>query len=380
MPKIRPAELMVRNSEQSCWKTCRFKWRLAYVHRLRSPRPSSPLRFGTMIHKVLEIRYPPGKERGPDPVKTVKRLYARHLRLTGEELPPVKIGRTDEEDSEVGYVPALDLAVAMLEGYVAEYGADEQYEVIAPEMTYQIDITDILRRHLFTAVGTFDGLLRDLFTGKLIFIEHKTGSGLDPFGAPTTLDEQSGSYLAFGNLFLREKGLLAPNEEVDYVLFNRLKKAFPSTGPFNSEGLKVNKPKKEVLVTMMKEFGRPIAKGMTVDQMIFDIWGVMPNVYDLGEVSKRQPGPLFKRELVYRGHAEQVAIITRFGQEAREMAAARDGRMATYKNPDRHCSWCEFRDLCELHEAGGDWKGMAKAMYQRWDPYAAHEIEQERVS
>lgn len=344
---VRPAELMVRNSEQSSFKTCRQMWHWGYGLRLKPNAPSSPLTFGTYIHACLERYYKPGTVRGPHPAITARRLHARYMQRYGRDLPRVKISGEDEW-GEPNYVDAVDLAVIVLEGYVERWLEDKdypdsRYEVISSEMTFQIDINDDRGKYLFTAVGTCDGLWRDLHTGKLIFLETKTGTGLEPFGAPTPLDEQSGFYISFCNLWLRAMGMIGPLDEVDYVLFNRLAKKTPDGRATDEQGRALNKN---------------------------------------GSVSKRQPPPRFKRELVYRGHDEQVNFIERMRQESREMRLVRAGKLDVYKNPGRHCNWCDFGPnkggMCEVHECGQDYLAIAEEMFHEWAPYSAHELKQER--
>ena len=60
------------------------------------------------------------------------------------------------------------------------------------------------------------------------------------------------------------------------------------------------------------------------------------------------------------------------------MRAMRQGTLDIIKHPgtlhNPHCNWCEFRDMCELHEAQQDYEAFAKAAYTTYDPYEQHEI------
>ena len=53
-----------------------------------------------------------------------------------------------------------------------------------------------------------------------------------------------------------------------------------------------------------------------------------------------------------------------------------------YKTPGplfmSNCKFCEFRDMCELHETGNDWEMFKEATYGNWDPYSDHEIIERR--
>lgn len=344
MGKVRPAELMVRTSERTCWTTCRQKWEWAYVLRLKSNQPSSPLTFGTYWHALMERWYTAdngGIIRHPAPAALARRMSANYERKYGHPLPRVKIGTASEEDGEEdrGTVAALDLALDLIAEYQSVHKGDPRYRVIANELLFQVDITEN-RKYLYTYVGTMDGVWEDLdHPGRLFGVERKTGSGLDPFGAPVELDEQSGSYLTYGNIWLQQQGILPEGQSIHFVLFDRVRKALKDSRPRNEQGLALNKN---------------------------------------GSVSKRQPQPRVKREPSYRGEQSQIMLMDRVADQASEMLGARNGQVAIYKNPDRHCGWCEFREMCEVHEEGGDWQEIAKYSFTGWDPYSAHSIKEER--
>lgn len=322
-------EVMIRNSERSKFKDCRQAWQWSYVDRLKPHREKSALGFGTLTHRVLELRYPKGRKRGPSPVKIAKKVWTDYLKDGGEEFT-VKVGKTP--------VPADELLVHMMENYLEEYGDDERYEVIAPEMTYQVDVYHPLTgKYLFTAVGTIDGVWRDLWHDTIVFAEHKTGATLEPFGSPIYLDEQQGMYWAYGPIWLEHLGIIKDVSEIDHVLYNRLRKGFRDERPKNAQGLALNKD---------------------------------------GTVSKQQPTPLFKREPIMRTQSERARTMRRVISEAREMALVREGKLKVYKRPDRHCGYCEFYDMCEVHESGGDWKALRDSMYRTWDPYEDHHEEE----
>lgn len=59
--------------------------------------------------------------------------------------------------------------------------------------------------------------------------------------------------------------------------------------------------------------------------------------------------------------------------EAREMRLCRSGKLGVYKNPDRHCGYCEYRDMCEIHESGGDWEAIRDQLFTTWNPYEDHQ-------
>lgn len=321
--------LVVRNSELSTWRQCRQKWDWGWNQRLRKHgRNASALEFGTLIHAALEKFYKPGMKRGGNPVKLWKQVWLEYEKGGGEDWQMFAATTSRPE------IMASELGEIMMRGYWQEYGKDESYEVIIPEQTFQLDVGDELGDYLGTMVGTVDAVVRDLRTGKIGFLEHKTGASLEPFGAPVIMDEQAGTYWTFGAMFLEHQGLIESASDLDFVLYNRLRKGLPDDREQNEQGQYLNKN---------------------------------------GTVSKTQPPPLFKREYTFRTDADRQRVYDRVVMEMYEIRWAKDGDFYIYKNPDRHCGYCEFKDMCEVHESGGDWEGVKEMMFGTWEPYEDHE-------
>lgn len=273
--------------------------------------------------------YKPGKKRGPSPVKTFIKLVDADIKEHG----PMLFKDSEDEDKRLG---GKELGVAMLEGYLELYGKDERYEILAPEMAFQLDIQDSAGEYLFTYVGTMDAAIRDMVTGRVGLFEHKTGAGLT-LRSPLALDEQAGSYWAYAPDWLVSQGYMEPGEEMDFILYNFLKKTLPDTRPTDEQGYSLN------------------MDGVTR--------------------SKRQPLPRYRRELVYRSDHDRATLMRRAAQEAREIRKARAGKLPIYKNPGEHCNFCPFREMCEVHESGSDWQAMRSAMFTKWKPYEIHDAE-----
>lgn len=320
-------EMMIRTSERTSFKRCRMQWRWGYLDKLNANTPNRHLRFGLLVHEAFAVWYKPGIKRGRLPVKTFIKL------LEADEAQHGPLMMKDWEADKA--LSAYDLGVAMLESYVDLYGKDERYEIIRPEMPFALDVHDDHGKYLFTYVGTMDAVVRDLVTGRIGLMEHKTGAKLS-IPAPLALDEQAGSYWAYAPDFLRAEGVMDADEEMDFILYNFLKKSMPDTRPVNEDGHSLNKD---------------------------------------GSVSKLQPAPRFRRELVYRSDADRANLMKRVRQEAREIRKAREGKLPLYKNPGEHCNWCQFRDMCEVHESGSDWRAMRRALFTEWKPYEVHDAE-----
>lgn len=315
--------VLLRTTERATYKRCRQKWEWAYLDRLIPRTPANALRFGSLVHEALAAYYVPGRKRGPHPAKTFKRLYRKQLETASE------FGMRDVDEE---WVDAQTLGTTMLTEYIDTYGDDSSLEIIAPEMPFEIDVMDKQGAYLVTYVGTFDAVMRNLHTKEIGLFEHKTAKTISTDHLP--LDEQAGSYWCFAPEWLRAQGILKPNQNFDFILYNFLRKAMPDVRPQNDLGQRLNKD---------------------------------------GSVSKVQPLPLFHREIVYRDDADRATMLQRVRMEAWEMQQVRAGKLPVYKNPTQQCSWdCAFFDMCELHETGADWEESRRQLMKQWDPYEDH--------
>lgn len=322
---------LVRTSERSVYTMCRQRWAWHYIDGYESNYSSAALRFGDLTHQALAAYYIPGRKRGPLPAVTFQRLYKERL----EDF--------NMRDEEQQWVDALDMGVAVLGHYIEKYGKDENIEVIAPEMPFKVRLEDI-GGEPFWYVGRFDALIYYLDWQEYGIFEHKTATTISTRHLP--LDEQAGSYWAFAPewiRYLQSKGVLKKRNklELDYILYNFLRKAIPDQRPVNAAGQHLNKD---------------------------------------GSVSKVQPPDYFERTKVYRDEDSRRAVIKRVRQQAWEMRMVREGKLPIYKTPstgypDRHCETCPFYDMCELHESGSDWRSFAEATYRIQDPYSEYKAD-----
>jgi hypothetical protein len=353
----RPSAPLIRTSERTTFKRCRWQWDRNYNDKLK-PRLEAPaLRFGTLIHKALEVYMPPGKKRGPKPAKTFAKEYDKQVANAEAEFN-IKL----HEDEE--WVDARELGIEMMNNYVEEYGRDEEWEVIASEKTFKVPVYAPpfpdgeggymnlkgepidRRRVLFYYVGTIDSVWRSRIDGSIWLNDYKTTAN-DPVkdGAKkNVLDEQATAYWTWGVDFLIKEGLLKEREieMLAGMVYTMLKKAKKDPRPRNAQGHCLNKD---------------------------------------GSVSQKQPTKLFHREVVHRSEADREHARVRAIQEVSDMIAVKSGRSAVYKNPDTgsmgHCGYCPVRDLCELHEAGANWEDLRDVSMTTWEPYASHEIKGE---
>lgn len=368
-----PQPLPVRTSERGTWKRCRQQWAYAYVDLLKPKTEAPALRFGGLIHKALEARYPPGVKRGPHPAKTFARLFDKELHEAEE-----KWGFRDSDDV---WADAKELGVAMLNAYVAEFGKDDRYKVISSEQTFKVPVLSPTGKVAFYYVGTIDGVWEDRQDKAKLLNDYKTTKNNPEDLDYLALDDQADAYWTWGVDYLYEQGILKPKDKLKGMIYTYLRKGFPDERPANEDGHRLNKPKKPALVQAADNLGLEV-KGLTVEQLVAELEANGVDTDQLGEVSEKQPAPLFHREKVFRSDVEREFARPMAYAEAREMFQARQGKMEIYMNPGgapplNNCRFCGFKELCEIRKIGGDVDAMIKATMKTWDPYDAHEIAEE---
>lgn len=313
--------VLVRNSERARFKECRQAWSWGYRHELETVQRRTVLTFGTMVHDALAGWYVPGRERGVHPAETFKELYYSSQS---------EFNQWDEEGNKV---PADELGIAMCEEYVDYWGDDPLIEIVQPEMPFQIDVFDHNDNYLCTLVGRFDAIGLNLRTGRYFIFEHKTAKTIEYVRINSRYGEQGLSYFWAAGWWLRH--VLEAGFDLDGIGYNWLRKAMPDMRPINEQGLRLNLN---------------------------------------GSVSKKQPLDFFKRQFIRLSERQLDTFNQRLRRELYEMALAKQRKLAIYKNPGMHCSWCQFRDVCELHEMGEDWQDVLNLEFKKWDPYSDHEL------
>ena len=322
-------EVLIRTSERTSFKRCRQSWHWAYNDKLKPHYDAPALRFGTLIHKALELRYPPGVRRGPHPTATFRKLYEEELQEAG------KMGFRDEDGN---WQDMGELGEVMLDGFIKRYDEeDKQYKVLAAEQVFMIPCSVMVagERKRFGYVGTIDVTMQDRSNGRIFFRDYKTAKSIST--GHLALDEQAGAYWTYGPKWLQTQGILKADQTISHIQYIFLRKAKPDAREKNGAGQYLNKD---------------------------------------GTVSKNQPPPLFQTEIVYRDDADRRSVHQRVLNEVSEIMQVRSGDLAVYKNPGPFtCSMCAYKDMCELHESNQDWEAMRDATMQQWLPYEAHDLD-----
>lgn len=375
----------IRQSERKAFKSCQYQWNWAWNMGFTPALPKSDARwFGTGLHLCLAEWYIPGKKRGRD-------MHETWDEFLGENYDRIATGPYFQPGE---YVDAKELGHEMITNYLKEFGGDSEWEIICTEQRYRMKLRDPNGNVIGVLVGTFDSVWRNLKTGQIWMVDHKTARDRIVTNH-LTKDEQVGTYVSVGTTVLRAQGKIGKNEVIRGIMYNFLRKGKADTRPRNARGVYCNKPVKSDYVGQISRYcsnvlenpqstdlekdiadlyygadgGESLTK-MKVDQLAAIAADLKLEV--LGEESKTQPAPLFKREYVVRNAHERERQIERIKEELGQMAAIRTGQLAVTKAPGDHCAWCDFKDLCDVDEQGGDVADYARAAFRIRDPYADH--------
>lgn len=356
-------DIMLRTSERRDFKRCPQRWAWTWLDGLKPAGATAlPLWFGTGWHEVMAHRYgKKGLRRGTQPLK-VWRDYVK------DEMVRIRTAVTDDFHEDE-WVDARELGEAMIGAYLDHWkDEDKTIHMISVEEPGQIDIR-LPGQPAVRYAFTFDGTFRDLRNDRPCLFEHKTAKQISTLHLE--LDDQAGSYWAIATDILRHRGDIGPTETLAGILYNFARKAKPDERPRDPQGRYTNKPVKADYIAGLEGLILHPEKWKLEDLVAeADKRGVIV----VGEVSKTQPSPFFKREMVRRTAPERATQIRRIEAEVTVMNQFRSGALPLYKNPTRDCSWdCSFKDLCVLHEQGGqDAQDYRKAAFKTVDPYADH--------
>lgn len=377
---------LIRNSERSDFKSCPARWNWRWRMGLVPAMPKQDARwFGTIWHLVwAEYMTPPkGTERNP------KRgfIRGRDPHETWDEATKdafVMMAATPffDDDKEKEFIDARDLGHIMIDGHMKLYQGDPGFEVLMPEQRFSANIfytEDQLNRrvneimgegkHIAKIVGTFDLPIRDHTDdrGRIKILDWKTTNKSTNL-KQLNKDDQTGTYIGVATGFLRGAELIKPTEAVEGMIFSFARKAKPPEN-VDENGVVRNKPTKAHYVAALCHLGITEKDTIAACEAVASL----NNITVWGEPSKNQGAPLFWRESVTRNKANRLRQIKRIAEDAEVMQLMRMDKLPILKTPGEHCNWCDFSDLCDIDEDGGDVEDFIKAVYKVENPYADHE-------
>jgi hypothetical protein len=174
--------------------------------------------------------------------------------------------------------------------------------------------------------------------------------------------------MAVATKTMRKEGLIREDEVIEDMIFSFARKGKP---PENTDenGVVRNLPtiadyrdglnlSDNDIKGLKKEKLEELAKAAGIK-----VWGAR---------SKNQGSQLFWREAVRRNRANRARSIERIADDAEVIMAVRGGRLPVLKSPSPSCTYCDYADLCDIDEDGGDTETFIKDVFKYENPYADH--------
>lgn len=187
--------IVVSYSELDTYRQCPLKHAIAYKERwTKPPTVGGALDKGTLWHKVLEAHYTTIKAyQAKDGSFTVGRDYL------GREVAQTVFPLLFDLDTGAYLSETAELIHWMYQGYLDTYGLDHGWKILAVEHNAQIPLLDVdpatgvAKRTRFRIKAKIDLVVKDLATGQLWVVDHKSGKDL-PNQRALELDDQFGLY------------------------------------------------------------------------------------------------------------------------------------------------------------------------------------------
>lgn len=300
------------NSELATFKDCRRRWWLGFYRGMRPLFESAtgPRAIGDRVHRALERWYVPKGTHKTDPRDAIERLivadWSALVQASGSEGVSWSTQELFKKDA--------DLQRAMVEGYVkwlAETGADAEYEVVAPEAYLEADLPELGDVKI---IAKIDVRVLRTTDGARLWLEHKTVGSFQQKLTTINLDEQ----VLHQTLVER----LQPDEEprVIGVLYNMLKRS---------------------------------RRGQTAKPPFYDRVEVHHNDHTIGSYRRRVAGTI----------TDILHVRSRLDEGA-------DHRDVAYPSPSGACAWkCPFIQVCPMFDDGSRAESALGAYFTPGDPY-----------
>lgn len=391
---------IVRNSERGDFKQCPAKWNWRWNMGLVPKMPKYDARwFGTLWHLLWATVYkPPGKDGFVRSIAKPSEIHELWDELVKNIHSSVSGVGYFDENMDYEFWEASKLGHFMIDGQLREWNLDPAWEVLMPEQRFSANVPFNRRQQeiplaywsqlgyprgansggfIAKLAGTFDLPILDHSSGKPVpmIVDWKTTNKRQTM-KQWNKDDQMGTYISIATQFLRAKGYITKDMAVEYMTFSFARKAMPpDPEKVDDQGRIRNKPTKkhfvEALLNSPKStFGMDELQSFSLSALQEIASEAELKVH--GEVSKSQGSALFWRDIVRRNKANRLRQMARIADDVQAMAAVRAGLQPILKSPDDHCNWCDYSDLCDIDEDGGDTKGFIKDVFKVDDPYADH--------
>jgi len=319
----------VSHSKRETWNTCKYKYHVKYVERLRAKRKKRPLMFGSIVHEMLEEH-----QNGRDAFKVLAKFSKDNA----------KILRIEREE----YGDLVEDVDCIVSEYLEHYAGDAlRYIEIngkLAEHEFEVEIDDGIVLN-----GKIDG--RAVTKNKLRWsVERKT------FGRMPSENARWRSVQS--NLYLRAEQLMGWPES-DGTMWDYIW----SKSPTRPQKLKSGKLATRSINTLPS-------------RVLDTIQAYKLNPKDYAHLVKsatKNRAAYFQRIFTPTKKRVVDMVFADFLETAREMRDNHGKKQA--RTIGRHCDWCEMEPICRAALTGGDVDFIKERDYERREE--RHEVQAE---
>lgn len=300
----------VSQSKAKVWRKCHRAYRFKYIEKLKKKVKSRPLVFGTLIHQMIEA-----DANGDDPFEVLEninledqKLFRAEKEMYGELIEDVRCIMEDYFDHWEGHTKALQ--------YLRKNKRSAEHE-------FEIDLGDDI---IFT--GKIDAAAKS--RGMKWLVEHKS------FNRVPNEDDRWKSVQS--SVYMKASEIMGWWTGIEGMLWDYVHSKPPAIPNLLQSG-KVSEAKLNSLPSRVEAF--------LVTQ------GAKPKDYPklMSQVKENRDRYFFR---VYTPLNSRVVEDT-WQDFLTTAAEIRDfGHIRKDRNPDRHCSWCDFEKLCRAEVLGLD--------------------------
>jgi len=334
MPSVTDYEIHI--SDVGAYKKCRRMWNWSSPLRgnLEPFDKYAPFFVGSMVHHALEYWY---KFNTP-PVASVFSYAAKNCSTTEIDDPNIR--------------EQINLAVDLVNHYLLWQAkdqsilADANFEFIAPEQSFKTILWRNSRKRIWLA-GTFDGVVKQLSSGKYYLWEIKTTRSLIEREKQLALDEQTTAYANAAQTVV--------GYDISGIVYTLIKKKVPEFPKVNNDGQLSQSKSQDTTPEFYLDCIKRNHPNITKEQ-IKTIYGNFINYLC------QEPSKYFRRLVVNRSamelHRDKLELIA----AAQEMV---DNRTPIFRSGGPHCNYCLFRSPCIALNAGRDYQSILAEGYTK---------------
>jgi CRISPR/Cas system-associated exonuclease Cas4 (RecB family) len=312
--------MKIHQSEAKCWNRCKQQYHYRYDQKIQRKKRPRPLIRGTVIHEMIEEHI-----EGRDPWKPWRAMKKKYSKLF------------KEEQEEYGDLPKqLEL---LMSSYFEWYKQDPLKPIKIngrrSEHAFSVPLMDGIKLEgIIDTIGKSKDGVRWL-------VDHKTHKQI-PEGDIVYSDIQTAVYLW---------ACWKSKIKIDGIAWNYIKAKTP------------------VIPEVLKS-GKGLSKRQNMDttwriykQAILDNGFKVKDYKDMKEILEGNEVKFFRRIYIPADEVLVDNILENFRRIAVEI---RDrGPKSITRNIEKHCSWCEYKSLCQAELKGKDVKRVRRMEYEK---------------